>query len=217
MYIRNVTIENYDDAVAVKPGHKNYKLSKCAQNILVEDCHVKFSVGMSIGSVPPRSEYNCVRDVLFRNIKMDLPFKAIYVKTNPGESGGGIISNVTYLNFVITKPIWWGIYIGPQQQKQPDGGGPGCMLYPIFRDCPTQPRITLEYITLKNITVKDSVLTPGIIRCHPDNPCKNFRFENVINDAWYNKLGLGFITENVEGEVINSFPNPGFNKTTESL
>lgn len=35
-------------------------------------------------------------------------------------------------------PVWWNIYIGPQQQKQPDGGGPGCMVYPLKENCPTQ-------------------------------------------------------------------------------
>ena len=28
------------------------------------------------------------------------------------------------------EPVWWAVYLGPQQQKQPDRGGPGCMLYP---------------------------------------------------------------------------------------
>jgi Glycosyl hydrolases family 28 len=166
----------------------------------------------NVTTVPPNNNNNCVRDVTFRNIRMEYPLKAIYVKTNPGN-GSGIVSNITYLNIDIHKPIWWGIYIGPQQQKQPDGGGPGCMFYPVIKECPTQPRVTLENITLKNVKVTGSVLTPGIIRCHPDNPCKNFRFENVVHDAWYNKVGLGFITENVEGEVINSFPDPGFKRT----
>jgi hypothetical protein len=31
------------------------------------------------------------------------------------------------------------IYIGPQQQSDPDGGGPGCMLYPLDPKCQTQP------------------------------------------------------------------------------
>jgi hypothetical protein len=213
VHIRNVTITNFDDAVAVKPGDKRGKIAQCAQNMLIEDCKVTYSVGMTIGSVPPNTNYNCVKDIVFRNIEMYYPIKAIYVKTNPGENGYGIISNITYENFKIYKPLWWGIYIGPQQQKQPDGGGPGCMFYPLNLDCATQPRVTVENILLKNISVKGSVLTPGIVRCHPENPCKNIRFENVIHDAWYNKLGLGFIVENVEGEVINSHPHPKFNKT----
>ena len=48
------------------------------------------------------------------------------------------------------RPIWWAIYIGPQQMKEPDGDGPGCMLYPFDKKgtCETQPRVTLKKITL---------------------------------------------------------------------
>ena len=68
---------------------------------------------MTIGSVPPNSNYACVKDVYFRDVIMHHPFKAIYVKTNPGNNGNGIISNITYENFKIFNPIWWGIYIFP--------------------------------------------------------------------------------------------------------
>jgi hypothetical protein len=51
---------------------------------------------MTIGSVPPNSNYACVRNVVFRNITMILPIKAIYVKTNPGENGYGEITNILY-------------------------------------------------------------------------------------------------------------------------
>lgn len=60
-----------------------------------------------------------------------------------------------------------------------------------------------------------SILTPGIIRCNETNPCEDFTFDNVHMDGWYNKYGLGFITENVYGTVINSFPDPGFLPQTE--
>ena len=48
-----------------------------------------------------------------RNIDFDYPFKAIYIKTNPGEEGAGEISNILYENITIKRPIWWAIYIGP--------------------------------------------------------------------------------------------------------
>lgn len=74
--MRNLTIENYDDAVAVKPIHANrYKYSNCTENIVIEDCRVKLGVGMSIGSVPPNPDLNCVRNVTIRNIRFDEPFK----------------------------------------------------------------------------------------------------------------------------------------------
>ena len=72
--------------------------------------------------------------------------------------------------------------------------------------------VTIEDITLRNITIHGSLLTPGIIRCHEDNPCRNIIFENVYHNAWYKKVGLGFIVENVYGESINSYPDPGFKR-----
>ena len=67
---------------------------------------------MTIGSVPPNKNHNCVRRVSFRNINFEYPFKAIYVKTNPG-SGDGEIKHILYENINIYFPIWWNIYIGP--------------------------------------------------------------------------------------------------------
>lgn len=70
---------------------------------------------MTIGSVPPNINTACVKDVTFRNITFDNPIKAIYVKTNPGDQGDGVIENILYEDITMIEPIWWGIYIGPQQ------------------------------------------------------------------------------------------------------
>jgi hypothetical protein len=86
---------------------------------------------MTIGSVPPTIDTNCIRNITFKNVQMHRPIKSIYIKSNPGDRGDGIIENIWYENFTMDKPIWWTIYIGPQQMKEPDGDGPGCMLYPF--------------------------------------------------------------------------------------
>jgi polygalacturonase len=96
IFISNVTITNFDDAVAVKPANKGYKVATCAQNITVVNSKVKFGVGMTIGSVPPNINTACVRDVTFRNINFTDAIKAVYVKTNPGDQGDGIIENILY-------------------------------------------------------------------------------------------------------------------------
>lgn len=116
--IRNVKITNWDDAVAVKPGHSDNKVAKdgCAQDILVENMTVVFGVGATIGSVPPSSHHACIRRVHFKDVDFSYPMKAIYVKTNPGE-GTGEIKDIFYENIKIYFPIWFGIYIGPQQQE----------------------------------------------------------------------------------------------------
>lgn len=140
--IERVNVTNYDDAVAVKPAKKTNQIATCSENIMVRDMNVWWGVGLSVGSVKASDDYNCVRNVTFKDSKMYHPLKGIYVKTNPGTTtsmlpgSGGEITHITYDNIEIHNPVWWGIYIGPQQQKQPGGHGPGCMFYP-FGGCET--------------------------------------------------------------------------------
>jgi hypothetical protein len=88
-------------------------MSQCSENMTIENSKVYFSVGLSIGSVPPNVDFNCIRNITFRNIEMFEPIKSIYIKTNPGDEGSGIIENVLYENITINNAIWWNIYIGP--------------------------------------------------------------------------------------------------------
>ena len=73
----------------------------CTQNVTVDNAKVILGVGMSIGSVPPNTDINCFRDVWFRNVEFINPLKAIYVKTNSGKDGFGIIDNINYQNITI--------------------------------------------------------------------------------------------------------------------
>lgn len=157
--IERVKITNFDDAVAIKPVTRiGYEMATCSENIMVRDMDISFGVGLSIGAVSPDDNYKCVRNVTFTNSTFHHPIKTVYIKTNPGVTtsmipgSGGEITNIEYSNLVTTNPIWWSIYIGPQQQKQPDGKGPGCMLYPFGGLCETQPYVTIANVTLRNIT-----------------------------------------------------------------
>lgn len=166
-HIWNLTVQNYDDVVVPKPSRAGGKYD-CTEFMEVENITVRLGVGLSIGSVPPNKLHNCIRNIVFKNAVFQKPFKGIYVKTNPGYEGSGEIKNISYQNIVLNESIWWAIYIGPQQQKQPGGGGPGCMLYPFDRKgtCETQPLIDVRNITLENITVHNSLLFPIIVRCN---------------------------------------------------
>lgn len=208
--IRNIKITSYDDSIAVKPANGGNVIAKCAENITAHNLTTWMGLGMTIGSVPPNANFACIRNVTFKDIMLYTPIKSVYVKTNPGHVGYGIIENILYEDMTIIEPIWWNIYIGPQQQYQPDGTGPGCMLYPLLTSCDTQPRITVRNITLKNIYSIGGYLV-GIVRCNATNPCTNINFENVRHDGFFASQKNGFITENVYGTVINSHPDPHFN------
>jgi len=213
--IERINITNFDDAVAVKPQGNDGIMAHCSENIVVRDCLVTFGVGMTIGSVPPSDNYHCVRNITFERVVFFHPFKAIYVKTNPGHTksmlpgSGGEITNVLYKDITIHHPIWWSIYIGPQQQKQPGGAGPGCMFYPLG-GCETQPLITVANITLQNVQQFGNLLPPGVVRCNETNPCYGFKFENVNADGWWRWFGQNYITENIHGVVEWSNPAPSF-------
>mmetsp|Transcript_9646 Transcript_9646/g.6914 ORF Transcript_9646/g.6914 Transcript_9646/m.6914 type:complete len:132 (-) Transcript_9646:485-880(-) len=112
--IRNVKITNFDDAVAVKPIHAGDSFSDCSEDMLIENVTVYYGVGMTIGTVKPNKDYNCIRNITFRDIEFHHPCKAVYIKTNPGDVGSGEISNILYENISIKNPIWWNVYIGPQ-------------------------------------------------------------------------------------------------------
>ena len=194
--IQNITCENYDDVVAVKPGR--LLTDGCTQNVTVDNARVNFGVGMSIGSVPPNSDINCIRDVWIRNVQFKNPFKAIYVKTNSGKDGFGIIDNINYENISIDGAILWPIYIGPQQQKEPDGGGDG--IWP-----PPQPLVNVTNIHLRNVTSENGWLNAGVLRCAESNPCRGFTFDNVHVSGWDSDF---YVCENTQGTVTNSTPVP---------
>mmetsp|Transcript_14425 Transcript_14425/g.21672 ORF Transcript_14425/g.21672 Transcript_14425/m.21672 type:complete len:465 (-) Transcript_14425:119-1513(-) len=185
--IYNCNITNYDDAIVPKPCHSNWKYCICASDIIAYNNNITYSTGLTIGSVPPNVHGNCIRNVTFRDTTMYRPLKAIYIKTNPGEEGSGMIENILYENIVIREALWWTIYIGPQQQNEPNDGsnGTGCnFLFPFIPICPTQPLVTIRNIYFRNVFAVDTVPIfegPGIILCDPGNPCENIVFDNVQN------------------------------------
>jgi len=164
-------------------------------------------LGMSIGSVPPSSGVNCVRNVTFRNITFESPLKAIYIKPNPAEDGTGLISDITYENIEIHNALWWAIFIGTQQQHQPHGSGTGCdFLFPLpGTECITDPLVTVRNITLRNVNIYGGLLSPGLLLCNATNPCTNFLFDNVnVYDRSSFPVEKGYMCENVIGQAINS-------------
>ena len=186
--IYNANITNYDDAIVVKPCRSTWKYCTCSGKVEAYDNIVWYSTGLAIGSVPPHPDTNCVSDVVFRDTTMYYPLKALYIKSNPGDDGTGIIKDIVYDNIYINGSLWWTIWVGPQQQNQPNDGddGTGCsFLFPFLNsNCPTNSLVTFDDITFKNILAENTVPLyegPGVFLCDADNPCTNFWFENVTN------------------------------------
>jgi hypothetical protein len=88
-------------------------------------------------------------------------------------------------------------------------------LFPKIGECATNPRISFEDITLKNITGHGNLLTQaGVIVCNASNPCKNFTFIDVdISSPFFGKDA--YYTRNVYGKAFNSQPDPKFKPSME--
>jgi len=187
--VHHCNITNYDDAIVAKPCKGTGVYCTCAGNILAHDNTIAYSTGLTIGSVPPNDNVNCVRNVTFRDTTMYRPLKAIYIKSNPGDTGTGIIEDILYENIFIQGALWWTVWIGPQQQNQPGGdSGTGCnFLFPFVPLCPTQPRVSIRRITLRNVTAVDTLPLfegPGVVLCDPLNPCTDIVFDRVVNSMY---------------------------------
>ena len=145
LYNNNIT--NYDDAIVVKPCRSNWVYCQCSGAVFAYNNTIAYSTGLAIGSVPPNEAVNCVRNVTFANSRLIRPLKALYLKSNPGISGTGIIEDITYTDITIQAALWWTIWMGPQQQNQPGDDNQvslkaqqNCAIYPL--DCAGNMRRT---------------------------------------------------------------------------
>lgn len=141
--------------------------------------------GASIGSVPPTVNRKCVDAITMRNISMPGTGKGIYIKSNGNDCIGKTsqLTNLRYENIHIDKPVWYAIWIGPQQQQEPHTSlGLDCsLLYPLGgSQCPTQGCSDFENITLKDIAITNPLLSPGAIMGNASNPMRNLVFDNVV-------------------------------------
>ncbi|GMH75218.1 hypothetical protein TrRE_jg7687 [Triparma retinervis] len=189
-YIHDVKIHNDDDSIAVKPSQAGSvgvdgTMYDCSQNMLMENMEL-VGFGASIGSVPPTVGRKCVDGITMRNVDMPGTGKGIYVKSNGNDCLDGKTSQLTNLlfeNFTISDPFWYALWIGPQQQHEPNSDlGLDCALaYPLHgSQCPTQGCSDFENITLKDVLIVNPKLSPGAILGNETNPMRNIVFDNVV-------------------------------------
>ena len=135
-------------------------------------------IGVTIGSIGGST----VKNITFRDINMHNTYKGIYMKFTDGE--GGLIEDVTYENIFIENPSQWPIWIGPAQQSDSNRL---CTAHPCSICWPDVPLAKCEAsesqyrnILLKNVTVMNPKLSPGVIMGGADHPMQNVIFEDVV-------------------------------------
>ena len=124
VHLHDLKVSNFDDVVAVKASDSVYSVN-CTENVLVERVSAFIGVGLSIGSITPSKNMRCIRNVTFRDCDLQDPLKVIYVKSgttsNKSAAEYGVVEDVLYENITAHGSLFPAIYLGPQQQKEPDG------------------------------------------------------------------------------------------------
>ncbi|UJR17717.1 hypothetical protein I4U23_004615 [Adineta vaga] len=210
IWIHDCNIWNDDDCIAVKQQDSNSFHSSCSENMLFERINAS-GVGLTIGSIGPSTAHSCVHNITFRNCTMYNTFKGIYLKSRPGEEGHtGEISNILYENIQIYNASQWAIWLGPQQAAFK---GACSLLWPFIPGmaCPIPSGITWNNITLRNITLNDPQISPGVIIGNSSNPMKNILFDNVfVKNPGSRPWGKNYYAcSNIEGIAQgNTEPSP---------
>ena len=98
---------------------------------------------------------------------------------------GGTISDVTFENIRIEEPSQWPIWIGPAQQSDSSrlcAAHPCSICWPELPEatCGTPGGSTYVNITLRNVTVVNPKLSPGVILANSSAPMVNVLFEDVV-------------------------------------
>ena len=68
-----------------------------------------------------------------------------------------------------------------------------------------QPLVNVTNIILQNVTSDGGWLNAGVLRCSESNPCRDISFDNVTVTGWASSF---YVSENVEGTIVNSEPKP---------
>lgn len=193
VWVHDVDIWNQDDCVCVKEIDSNGINAQCSENMLFERVNAS-GLGLTVGSIGPSPHHTCVRNVTFRDSTMHNTYKGLYLKSRPGdENATGEITDVLYENIVLTQPEQWAIWIGPQQAIY---SGACSLAWPFVpgAKCPVPSQITWKNIQMRNITVLNPAMSPGVVLGNATNPMQGVVFDDVVvtngnkgpwNDKYY--------------------------------
>ena len=197
VHIHDVQIWNDDDSVCVKPMSGGGHRATCSENWLVERVNAS-GVGLTLGSISPSRQVNCMRNITFRDSLMVNTWKGIYIKTLTSDDpqSSGVIEDILYENITMASPTGWPIWIGPAAQAE---GGNTCLFWPRLpgSKCPTEPKMTLRNIVLRDIRIDTPKGSPGVVMGNASNPI-DVTFDGVVvtnpgadpwGDAYYSCWG----------------------------
>ena len=186
IYIHHSSVWNQDDCFTIVPTGSNGINARCTENILVEDVNAS-GLGLTVGSIEPSRDHSCIRNITFRRATMHHTLKGIYMKSanraHPDPNATAEITDILYENITMEAPEQVPIWIGPAQEA--DSANACSLVWPElpFAKCPPPlPTVKWTNITLRNILVRGSKVSPGVVYGNPDSPMRGIAFENVVFD-----------------------------------
>ncbi|GMH78956.1 hypothetical protein TrST_g4445 [Triparma strigata] len=182
IYIHDCEVWNQDDCFTIVPTTASGINSQCTENILVENIKAS-GLGLTIGSIKPTSNHACIKNITFRNAYMSNTFKGVYMKSAASDDPDATaeVTDILYENITMDKPEQVPIWIGPAQEA--DSNNACSLAWPKIKraNCPApHPGMAWTNITLRNILVKDSRVSPGIVFGNEDSPMEAVVFDNVV-------------------------------------
>jgi len=189
VWVHDCSVWNQDDSFCVKDGSSDMVFERIRAS----------GIGLTIGSIGDST----VRNITFRDAYMHKSVKGIYLKF---RGGAGLIADVTYENIVMDAPEQWPIWIGPAQQSDSVdlcAAHPCSICWPGLKSavCPGVPGARYVNITLRNITVNNPKMSPGVLIADSSSPMQNIVFDDVKvvspgSSPWGNDY---YKCENVQG------------------
>jgi polygalacturonase len=186
IHIHDCTVWNQDDCFTIVPTTSKGINSQCTENILVENVEAS-GLGLTVGSIKPTPDHACIKNVTFRNAYMHHTFKGIYMKsassTITDQEISAEITDILYENITMDTPEQVPIWIGPAQEG--DSSNACSLVWPTVKraKCPAPlPSVTWSNIVLRDIFVRGSKVSPGLVFGNEDNPM-DVVFDNVVFDS----------------------------------
>jgi polygalacturonase len=168
VWIHDCEVWCQDDTIAVKGT---------SSNMLFERINAS-GVGLTIGSIGSSDH---VRNITFRDSYMPNTYKGIYMKFRSDDAS---IEDILYENIVIDNPSQWPIWIGPAQQSDSSrlcAAHPCSICWPYIPNTECNAANSLyRNIVLKDITINNAKMSPGVILSGEDVPMEGVVFENVV-------------------------------------
>ncbi|CAJ1338786.1 unnamed protein product [Effrenium voratum] len=180
VWVHHSKVWNQDDCFTVKGS---------SSNMLFENIEAS-GLGLTIGS---QGGKDVVTNITFRNVYMDRTYKGIYMKFRDVDKDEvSIIQNITYENIYMKEPEQWAIWIGPAQQSDSRyfwEGHPCSLLWPSMpgAQCHPSERGIYRNILLRNITIDNPKMQPGVIWAGKSFPMKNLTFDSVRVVNWHKR------------------------------